>query len=213
MQPIAEQKVNTYLDALASNAPTPGGGGAAAVTASQGAALLGMVLRFTVGRKKYMAHDTTLQPLLTRSDTLRCRALELADRDAEAFAAVGACYSMPRKTATDKEARRQAMDRALLAAARVPLHVMQDIRILLQDAIQVGTLGNRNVLTDVMVAAHLFQAAAMSCEVNVRINMKLATPSPHQQALLTQLHELQTEIASQVVQVLDACNQRLKLTS
>lgn len=212
MPPIADQPVRTYLDALASNAPTPGGGGAAAVTASQGAALLGMVLRFTVGRKKYAKHDVTLQPILERTEALRGRALELADQDAVAFAAVGACYGMPRKTPAEKEARQEAMDQALFAAACVPMDVLQDIRLLLQDAMQVGALGNRNVLTDVMVAAHQLQAAALSCEVNIRINMKFATPSDHQQAMLTRLVPLQQEIRHLAESVLQTCNQRLKLT-
>ena len=42
-----------FLDELASGQSTPGGGGAAALTGSQAAALISMVIRFTVGKKKY----------------------------------------------------------------------------------------------------------------------------------------------------------------
>ena len=42
-----------YLDDLAARKPAPGGGSAAALAASIGAALLVMVLNYTAGNEKY----------------------------------------------------------------------------------------------------------------------------------------------------------------
>ncbi|MDE2258900.1 MAG: cyclodeaminase/cyclohydrolase family protein, partial [Betaproteobacteria bacterium] len=40
-----------FLDELASAAPTPGGGGAAAIMGAMGAALISMVANLTIGKK------------------------------------------------------------------------------------------------------------------------------------------------------------------
>ena len=43
--------IGTFLDDLASERPTPGGGGAAAVCGAIGAALVSMVANLTIGKK------------------------------------------------------------------------------------------------------------------------------------------------------------------
>ena len=47
---IAATSVEVFLDALASDAPTPGGGAVAALAGASGAALSSMVCNLTIGR-------------------------------------------------------------------------------------------------------------------------------------------------------------------
>ena len=110
--------IETFLNDLASGESTPGGGAAAALTGSQAAALLSMVLNFTVGRKKYAAVEEELRGLLQRTEAMRADLLTYADKDAEAFGAVAACYSMPRSTEEEKAARTKAMQTALRGRCR-----------------------------------------------------------------------------------------------
>ena len=46
---LSERPVQTFLDELASSAPAPGGGSAAALAAAIGAALVSLVANLTVG--------------------------------------------------------------------------------------------------------------------------------------------------------------------
>ena len=46
------QTLQSFLDALASNAPAPGGGAAAALMGATGAALVSMVCNLTLGKPK-----------------------------------------------------------------------------------------------------------------------------------------------------------------
>ena len=50
---LAELTVRGFADLLGSDAPAPGGGSAAALAGTLGAALTAMVGSLTVGRKKY----------------------------------------------------------------------------------------------------------------------------------------------------------------
>ena len=53
--------IATFLDDLASERPTPGGGGAAAVCGAIGAALVSMVANLTIGKKNYEAVSEDLE--------------------------------------------------------------------------------------------------------------------------------------------------------
>ena len=109
-QPTAEITIETtaamtlraFSDALAARQSTPGGGGAAALTGSQAAALISMVINFTLGNKKYAAIETEMQSWLSQSEDLRNQLLALADRDVEVFNVVSACYAMPKASDAGK---------------------------------------------------------------------------------------------------------------
>ena len=164
--------MGAFLDALAGGESTPGGGAAAALTGSQAAALLSMVLNFTVGRKKYAAIEEEMRSYLQRTETMRAELLALADEDAAAFGAVAACYAMPRSTDEDKAARNAAMQTALKGASEVPLAIAALCVEILELASPIAEKGNANVVSDAATAAHLAYAALHSALVNVNINLK-----------------------------------------
>jgi formiminotetrahydrofolate cyclodeaminase len=55
-----------YLDDLAAKLPAPGGGSAAALTASLGASLISMVVNFTLGKPRYAQYEKELKETLER---------------------------------------------------------------------------------------------------------------------------------------------------
>lgn len=166
-QPIAQ-----FLDALAAKQSTPGGGGAAALTGSQAAALVSMVINFTLGNPKYAEVESEMAELLTRSEALRGDLLALADADVAAFNAVSACYGMSRKSDEEKAARTAALQLALKEAARVPLEIAERCLVVLELVTPVAEKGNPNVVSDAATAMLLAQAALRSALVNVDINLK-----------------------------------------
>lgn len=169
----AQLTTAAFLDALAAGEPTPGGGGAAALTGSQAAALLSMVIRFTIGKKKYAAVEAAMQGYLVRSEALRAELLAAVDADAAAFAAVAATYTLPKESAAEKAARTAAFQAALKEATQVPFEVAEKCLALLQLAAPVGADGNSNVVSDAATAFYLANAAFESALLNVKLNLKL----------------------------------------
>ena len=102
--PTSAIAIGSFLDALASKQSTPGGGGAAALTGSQAAALLSMVINFTIGNKRYADVESEMRAYLENSESLRQHLLQLADEDIAAFDAVSATYGMPKSTDDEKAA-------------------------------------------------------------------------------------------------------------
>ncbi len=208
---VANQAVQSYMAELAAKQSTPGGGAAAAVAASQGSALLCMVLNFTVGRKRYRAHDDTLRPILARCQDLWQEALHRADQDAAAFDAVMACYALPKTTDAERTVRAQQLETALYAAADVPCSLLHSCLTALQDARVVGELGNPTVLTDVMVAVQLLQAAACSCDINIRINLKSVAQTQRRAEFLQSVRALLQEVEAKSLAARKVCQLRLDL--
>lgn len=168
----AQMTTSDFLDALASGQPTPGGGGAAALTGSQAAALISMVINFTVGKKKYADVEEEMRGCLTRSEALRTALLAAVDADADAFDAVAATYSLPKETDEEKAARTAAMQDALKHAAVVPFEMAEKCLEIIRLAAPVGAKGNSNVVSDAATALYLAFAALKSALVNVNINLK-----------------------------------------
>src|SRR5206468_7943207 len=102
MNGIAGQGIGAWLEALASDAPTPGGGAFAGLSAAAGAALIAMVGNLTAGKEKFADVDARMRELIAHADAAREEFLRLADKDATAFDGVMAAFKMPKETDLEK---------------------------------------------------------------------------------------------------------------
>lgn len=114
-----------FLAELASKAPTPGGGGTAALVGAAGVALGNMVGNLTTGKKKYAAVEADIQALNTKADFLRKELEALVQADADAFAPLAAAYGLPKDTPEQAAHKAAVLEKALDAACAVPLEIME----------------------------------------------------------------------------------------
>ena len=168
---MSHESLDTYLSALASGEPTPGGGSAAALAGALGAALAAMVARLTAGRKRFASVDAEMQSLITEADTLQARLTSLMDADAEAYQRVMAAYRLPRSSEKAELARQLAIQEALKAASETPKDTMRACLDVLRLARTVATHGNPNAVSDAAVSALLAHAGQQGAALNVRINI------------------------------------------
>ena len=179
-----------FLDALASAEPTPGGGSASAYSGAAGAALVAMVARLTLGKKKYAGVQDQMAVLVEQAEGLRQALSAAVTQDAAAFDQVMAAYKLPKDSAEEQAARQQAIERATLAAAQVPLEVAGKTVAVMELAVQAVSLGNKNAVSDAATAAALARAALTGAGYNVRINA-IGLPEDTAQPLLDQLEALE----------------------
>jgi formiminotetrahydrofolate cyclodeaminase len=168
---VQDDTLGDWLEQLGSSASTPGGGAAAALAAATGAALVEMVVNLTVGKRAYVEHEPHVQPIGEQARALRQRALDLAAADAAAFDRVMAAYGLPKQTDEEKAARSAAIQSATAEAARPPLEIAEVAARVIELAAALPGRSNRNVLSDVGVAASLAGAALESAAINVEVNL------------------------------------------
>jgi glutamate formiminotransferase / formiminotetrahydrofolate cyclodeaminase len=163
--------VPSFLDALAAGTPTPGGGSAAAYCGAAGAALVAMVARLTLGRKKYLAVEEQMGSVLEQAEALRSDLTAAVDKDAAAYQALLTAYRLPKESPVEAGLRAQAIQAATLVAAQVPLQVAGACVEILDLAGQVVEHGNINAISDAGSAAALAQAGLTCAGLNVRTNL------------------------------------------
>ena len=168
--------LDDWLERLGSAAPTPGGGAAAALAAATGAALIEMVVNLTIGKSAYAEHESHVQPIGAQARALRQRALELIDADAAAFDTVMAAYGLPRDSDAEKAARTAAIQVATADAARPPMEIAEVAARIIELAAALPGRSNRNVLSDVGVAAALAGSALEAAAIHVEVNVGAVRP-------------------------------------
>ena len=163
-----EKNIDKFLAELASSAPTPGGGGAAALCGALGIALGNMVGNLTLGKKKYADVQEDITALNSRAEALRADFAALIDADAEAFAPLSRAYSIPK----DAPGRDEIIESALLRAAEPPLEIMRKCAEALDVIADYAAKGSALAVSDAGCAAALTIAAMKAAALNVRINTK-----------------------------------------
>jgi formiminotetrahydrofolate cyclodeaminase len=167
---VRKTTTEDWLTELASAAPAPGGGAAAAMCAATGAALVSMVCNLTIGKPKYAASEDVMRTVLAEAESLRAEALRLAEADAEAFSGVAAAYKLPKDTDEQKAARTAAIQAGLVDAAEVPLAIAILSARVIALAGRILDGSNPNVVSDVAVAASAAAAPLGEGAGNLGIN-------------------------------------------
>jgi glutamate formiminotransferase/formiminotetrahydrofolate cyclodeaminase len=190
-----------FLEALASADPTPGGGSAAAYSGAIAAALVAMVARLTIGRKKYSDVQELMSAVLEKAEALRADLTADVERDAGAYQAVMAAYKLPKDSPQTNQAREAAAQAAILQAARVPLDVARKSVEVIELASQVVAHGNLNAISDGGSAAAQARAALTSAGYNVRTNVNSLGTTGLGTPLLEELSELEKRAATIEAQI------------
>jgi formiminotetrahydrofolate cyclodeaminase len=153
--------VDELLMELASPSPVPGSGFAAAVAIAMGAGIVTMAARLSPDWPEGRG-------AAAQAETLRKRVMELANRNAEAYAsALAALKGKEEKYRT----RDETMGVALARAADVPLAIGDAATTVAALAAEVADRGNPRFCADCAAAASLAVAAARAAATLVEVNL------------------------------------------
>ena len=169
---IKEMVTEEFLAELSSKKPTPGGGGAAALGGATGVSLGQMVINLTLGKKKYADVEEEMKDLNGQLEALKAEFLHLADEDAQVFAPLAQCYSLPSLTEEEKAYKEKVMEERLLDASFVPLEIMEHAVAMLGILEILGDKGSRLAVSDVGVGVQFIRASLLGAVMNVYINTK-----------------------------------------
>lgn len=163
-----EQGLIRFTEALSSTAPTPGGGGAAALMGALAASLGRMASQLSVGKKTEPGRLERLREIAERCETLRRSFLEQIDADEAAFLPLSQAYRLPKETPGWAETLRRASLDACAAAEEMLRLCAKTAALLTRLREQVSPL----LLSDVGCAAAACRAALLCAAMNVYVNTR-----------------------------------------
>ena len=203
---LVDKTITEFMNELASNAPVPGGGGAAALVGAVGIALGDMVGELTTGKKKYADVEEDIQALMAEAKSLQSEFLRLIDADAEAFAPLAKAYGIPK----DEPGRDEIMEEALKAGASVPMDIMRTCGKALDVIKEFADKGSRLAISDAGCAAACCRAAIRAASLNVFINTKSMKDREYAESLNAEADMLLEKYNKLADQIFASVEERLR---
>lgn len=179
-----------FVEALAADTPTPGGGSASALAGAMAAALGEMVCGITLKKKSMAAHHPAVQEVRDRLAGLRQRLMEAVDCDAASYESVLAAFKLPKSTEAEEAARREAIESASKKAAVVPLETARLAAEVARLADSLRPITAPQAASDLTVAHHLAGTAVQGALANVRANLPSIQDTVWVRQMETQIQSL-----------------------
>ncbi|MBC7834985.1 MAG: cyclodeaminase/cyclohydrolase family protein [Phycisphaerales bacterium] len=198
---LSDNQLGTLLEAIGAKTPAPGGGAVAAIVGALGAALGNMVVSYSIGRKSLAAHQPMLENAAARLGRARDLMIELAEEDAAAFERVGELLKLP----ADDPRRVSEMQDAVWLAVQPPRAALGAAADLLRLLEELVAISNRNLRSDLAIAALLAEAAARAAWWNVAANLASMEGDPRRAGMVTELQGLLRDAADRSERVQKAC--------
>ena len=186
---LIDMVVTDYLNIVASDAPAPGGGSAAAFCGAQGDAeiacavgvvifcgaqgtgLVTMVAGQTAVKKSYEADWPLCHEIIEQGKKIYDELTAQVDRDTDAYNLVAAAFKMPKATDDEKAVRRKAIADATLVATEVPFETLRLSVAALELADRMLGHYNTNCASDLGVGGLNLHTCVHGAWLNVLINL------------------------------------------
>lgn len=168
---LVSKTILDFVDDLSSNSPAPGGGSAAALAGSLGAALGAMTAVLSFEKKGLEKYQENFESSAAEAQELKEKLCFLIDEDTKAFNEVIKAGRLPAGNAAEKDLKTKAVKKAAERVLEVPLEVAGLCFRVMELALDLVEKGNPNSVSDAGTAAELGLAGVRSAALNVFINL------------------------------------------
>jgi len=186
---LLEMKLEEFLNLLASDLPTPGGGSVAGLANALSAALLQMFCKISL-KSANEEEQELFQKIIAETKEILKKVSAYIDEDAKAFDKVMAAYKLPKDTEQEKENRRIKIQEALYEAALIPLENAKYAVKLIEISKELEGKGIQAALSDFKSAIYMARAAYKCAKENVLINLDSLKDEEKKKYLLDELNNL-----------------------
>jgi len=162
--------VTQFLDQLAADTPTPGGGSASAFAGALSASLVAMVAGLSLRKGKLSKRE--VGQIKKKAQRIQRRLYAAIEQDAKSYNAVMEVFRLPKNTERERLHRTKMIQKAFQQATVVPELVAEQSASLLELCNILVSKGNPSAWSDVGVGAYLANAALDGGLLNIRINLE-----------------------------------------
>ncbi|MGI6150465.1 MAG: cyclodeaminase/cyclohydrolase family protein [Christensenellales bacterium] len=174
-----------FSEKLASSAPSPGGGGAAALCGSLACALGRMVSALSESKKSCAEHKEEIAEISARLEELRLRLLELVDEDEAGFSPLSAAWGMDKSDPR----RESAIEAALVTACEAPIQMMEALFEGAKLLNRLSPICSPIMISDAGAGAAICAGAIRAAALNVYVNAGLMKDREKAKELVRQAEE------------------------
>ena len=165
---MTKESCRKFVEVLASDAPAPAGGGAAALVGAIGTALGNMVGSLTLGKKKYADVQEEILALKAKCDALQTELLNQVEADEVSFLPLAKAYGIPK----EDPSREAVLEEATIIACSTPMRIMELCCEAIDHIAVFAAKGSRLAVSDAGCGAVMCKAALQAASLNVFINTK-----------------------------------------
>lgn len=151
---------------------TAGGGSASAAAGAMAAGLVGMVARLSTGKGCGLT-DARYLEIADELDGIVACLKRGAVEDTQSYLGIKAAFALPKLTDEDKAVRRQAVEKAAIKAAAVPLENGRAAVRILELCSELGGKINAAAASDMEAGVMLAKMAAINTALNIEANLPL----------------------------------------
>jgi formiminotetrahydrofolate cyclodeaminase len=166
-------ELKRFLEKVAADTPTPGGGSASALAGALSGSLVAMVAGLS--SKKGKIKKKGMEEIRRKALTFQKRLLQAIDEDSKSFNAVIKAFRLPRNSEKERLHRVKEIQKAYQNATLTPQLVCERSLQLLEYSKTLILKGNPNAISDAGVAAFLADAALAGGLLNIGINLVAVT--------------------------------------
>ena len=167
---LTDMTLTNFANETARESPAPGGGSVSAYIGARGAAFGTMVANLSSHKPGWDDRCAEFSNHAENGMAIEQELLHLVDEDTEAFNKIMAAFGMPKASEEDKRLRAEAIEKATLFAAQVPLQTMKAAMKVFSLCKALVETGNPNSGSDAGVGALAARAAVLGAGLNVKIN-------------------------------------------
>lgn len=190
---MVDKSCSEFIEVLASKAPVPGGGGAAALGGAIGLALSNMVGNLTLGKKKYTDVEPEVKELLVKGYQIISDLKTLVDKDAEVFEPLSKAYGLPKNTPEEIQFKEETLEKCSKIACSVPMDIIRKAYEGIKIHQRMGQIGTMLAISDVGCGVSFMKAALISGKLNVIINLNIIQDRNFVQSVKEEMDHLVTE--------------------
>lgn len=200
---LTDLTVKGFADETARESPAPGGGSVSAYMGAMGAALGTMVANLSSHKPGWDDRWEEFSQWAEQGLAIEQELLRLVDEDTEAFNKIMAAFGMPKATDEDKRLRAEAIEKATLFAAQVPLQTMKSSMKVFALCKAMVEKGNPNSVSDAGVGALAARSAVLGAGMNVKINASSLKDKAAAQALVEEAQALINQAKAEEQAIVD----------
>lgn len=205
-----QESITSFINRLASDEPTPGGGAAVGIGASMGVAAIMMAMRFSDTDRLEDEQRKSLKTALERLEFSKDKFWELVAADEEGFQPLAKAYQMPKSTAEEKQKRQEAIEQGLAIASQAPARLLEEVRVVLNIVDDIFPLVKRVIISDIGVGTQLLLAAANASNLNLSINMRSMKDAKNKEKYTILRDDLTTSIKKDAEIIQNRVEEKLK---